>query len=253
VNAGTAWRSASYSDTAWKSGPAQLGYGDGDERTIVSYGPDANNKYTTTYFRRTFSVANPSQVTALTLNLLRDDGAIVYLNGQEVYRTNMPTGTIASTTPATTAIGGADESTWYTANISPSLLLSGNNLLAVEVHQANGTSTDISFDLSLIGQVASTTLAAAAALDPYQVTPPEAMQGSFSDVPFSHNRGQTATPLLATNNTDHDVANSESFVMRPFSSPVARRSDSVAVSRRALDRLLDTNFLDELQDLAIGA
>ena len=54
VNAGTAWRSASYSDTAWKSGPAQLGYGDGDERTIVSYGPDANNKYTTTYFRRTF-------------------------------------------------------------------------------------------------------------------------------------------------------------------------------------------------------
>ena len=53
-------------------------------------------------------MASPSQVTALTLNLLRDDGAVVYLNGQEVYRTNMPTGTIAYTTPATTAIGGAD-------------------------------------------------------------------------------------------------------------------------------------------------
>src|SRR5262249_33094290 len=48
---GTAWREVSFDDSAWASGPAQLGYGDGDEATVVSFGPDANNKYITTYFR----------------------------------------------------------------------------------------------------------------------------------------------------------------------------------------------------------
>ena len=54
----TAWIAAGFNDSAWASGPAQLGYGDGDETTVVSYGPDANNKYITTYFRRAFLVTN---------------------------------------------------------------------------------------------------------------------------------------------------------------------------------------------------
>src|ERR1044071_2376708 len=63
---GTAWRAASFNDSTWSSGPAQLGYGDGDEATILSFGPDANNKFITTYFRRAFSLTNPSQFTGLT-------------------------------------------------------------------------------------------------------------------------------------------------------------------------------------------
>ena len=51
---GTSWTSLTYDDSSWLFGPAQLGYGDGDEVTPVGYGPDANNKYITTYFRRTF-------------------------------------------------------------------------------------------------------------------------------------------------------------------------------------------------------
>jgi hypothetical protein len=86
---------------------------------------------------------------------MRDDGAVVYLNGTEVFRTNMPTGTIAYTTLASTAIGGTDESAFQSASISPSLLVNGSNVLAVEMHQANGTSSDISFDAELI---ASTSL-----------------------------------------------------------------------------------------------
>ena len=39
---------------------AELGYGDGDEATIIDFGGDPNNKYTTTYFRRDFTVANAS-------------------------------------------------------------------------------------------------------------------------------------------------------------------------------------------------
>src|ERR1043165_2284473 len=148
---GTAWRAASFNDSTWSSGPAQLGYGDGDEATTLSFGPDTNNKFITTYFRRAFSVTNPSQFTGLTLRLMRDDGAVVYLNGVEVWRTNMPTGSVGFLTPASVAIGGADESTFVQTTISPSLLVTGTNVLAIELHQSGGTSSDISFDLQLIG------------------------------------------------------------------------------------------------------
>jgi hypothetical protein len=81
------------------------------------------------------------------LRVLRDDGAVVYLNGVEVWRTNMPTGTVGFGTPASVAIAGADESTFVQTTISSSLLVSGTNVLAIELHQAGGTSTDVSFDL----------------------------------------------------------------------------------------------------------
>ena len=114
-NQGTAWRAASFGDSAWKSGQAQLGYGDGDERTIVGYGPSTTNRYITTYFRRAFTVANPAAVGTLTLRLLRDDGAVVYLNGVEVFRSNMPSGTISYTTLASSAVGGTDEQRFYSS------------------------------------------------------------------------------------------------------------------------------------------
>jgi hypothetical protein len=117
---GTAWRTAAFNDAAWASGPAQLGYGDGDEATVVGFGGNPSAKYITTYFRRTFIVGNPSDFASLHLRVLRDDGAVVYVNGSEVFRSNMPAGTITSTTLASMAIGGADESTFVTADISPS-------------------------------------------------------------------------------------------------------------------------------------
>src|SRR5262245_2284182 len=97
-NQGTAWRATSFNDSAWASGAGQLGYGDGDEATAVSYGPSSTNKYITTYFRKSFNVANPSTYASLTLAVLRDDGAVVYLNGKEVFRRKMTYGTISYTT-----------------------------------------------------------------------------------------------------------------------------------------------------------
>jgi hypothetical protein len=152
---GTAWRAVGFSDAAWATGSAQLGYGDGDEATVIGYGPNSSAKYVTTYFRQTFTVGDPTLFQSLTLNLLRDDGAVAYLNGAEIFRTNMPSGTIAYNTAASSAIGGADESTFYGTSVDPSLLVAGTNVLAVEVHQANGTSSDVSFDAEL---VASTSL-----------------------------------------------------------------------------------------------
>ena len=83
--------------------------------------------------------------------LRRDDGAVVYLNGTEVFRTNMPGGTISHTTLAPVAVGGADESAWYSVAVSPARLVTGTNVIAVEVHQSSATSSDLSFDLELTG------------------------------------------------------------------------------------------------------
>jgi|GEM_PF-2349392 len=148
-NQGTAWRNASYSETGWKTGNAELGYGDGGEATVVSYGPSASNKYITTYFRKTFSVSSISGITGLELSLLRDDGAVVYLNGTELFRSNMPRGTIAYNTLAATYVDGAAESAYITTTLSAAALHAGSNVIAVEVHQNSATSSDISFNLKL--------------------------------------------------------------------------------------------------------
>ncbi|MFN8091455.1 MAG: metallophosphoesterase [Vicinamibacteria bacterium] len=150
-NQGTAWRAPSFNDSGWASGAAQLGYGDGDEATVVGYGPSASAKYITTYFRHAFTVANPSAFANATLRLMRDDGAVVYLNGAEVLRSNMPTGTIGYTTPASSSVSGTAESAYQSFSLSPSLLVAGTNVLAVEVHQESASSSDVSFALELVG------------------------------------------------------------------------------------------------------
>jgi methionine-rich copper-binding protein CopC len=129
-------------------GNAQLGYGDGDEATVVSYGPNASAKYITTYFRKTITVANASLYTGFTLNIKRDDGAVVYINGTERFRTNMPTGTISYTTFAS-ADASSDGNTPQARSLAAGTLISGTNVIAVEIHQRTASSSDISFDLQL--------------------------------------------------------------------------------------------------------
>ncbi|MES2284147.1 MAG: metallophosphoesterase [Bacteroidota bacterium] len=145
----TSWRNNSFNDSSWLTGNAELGYGDGGETTIVGYGPSSTNKYITTYFRKKINVADLSGITGLELSLIRDDGAVVYINGSEVYRSNMPSGSITYSTFATVAIDGTAESTYSIATISSSSLVVGENSIGVEIHQQNVTSSDISFNLKL--------------------------------------------------------------------------------------------------------
>jgi len=145
---GTTWSQSAFNDSAWASGAAELGYGDG-QATLVSYGPDASQKYITTYFRHTFQATDIAAISSLQLSLLRDDGAIVYLNGTEVVRDNIQAGNITFTTLAATAVGGADESTFFQYTIPVNLLQEGDNVVAVEIHQINLTTSDLSFNLKL--------------------------------------------------------------------------------------------------------
>jgi hypothetical protein len=149
VDLGSSWRAKNFNDSAWASGLGEFGYGDGDEATVVSFGPNANNKYVTTYFRKQFAVSNISEITKLTLGLKRDDGAVVYINGVEAARSNMPSGAITFQTFAASVVGGADETRFYELQIDPNLLHEGVNVIAVEIHQVNATSSDLSFDATL--------------------------------------------------------------------------------------------------------
>ncbi len=153
VESGPGWRAGAFNDSTWAQGAAQLGYGEGDEATVVSYGPNASAKYRTTYFRRQFAVDTATLGAPVTLQLLRDDGAVVYLNGTEVVRSNMPAGTITSTTFALTNGTGAAENQFLAFSIPTAAFVNGTNTLAVEVHQQYAASGDLSFDLSLTGDV----------------------------------------------------------------------------------------------------
>ena len=149
---GGAWEAIGFNDVGWTNGPAQLGYGDGDERTVVGYGPNSAAKYITTYFRRTFVVNDPVSFSALNLRVLRDDGVVVHLNGSEVFRDNMPGGAVGYLTPASANVSAADETVnYYGGTVNPGYLVFGTNVIAAEIHQVNGTSTDISFDFELTG------------------------------------------------------------------------------------------------------
>ena len=147
---GVNWQSPTFDDSAWETGFTQLGFGD-DQNPGVD-----NNGQITTYFRHTFDVADASAVSEFTLRLQRDDGAVVYLNGVEIARDNLPQGTVTSSTLASGAIGGSAEDTFLENDdfdffsFASSLLVTGSNTLAVEIHQVSANSTDVTFDAEIL-------------------------------------------------------------------------------------------------------
>jgi hypothetical protein len=147
---GTAWRAPNFYDGNWNYGNGILGYGDASATTL-GFGPNSSNKYITYYFRKQFNVSNVTALAdSLQFNIMRDDGAVVYLNGVEVFKTNMPdTGVINYLTWAASVVDGANERTYYTYYVPKSLLVNGINNLAVQVHQRDGTSSDLSFDMEV--------------------------------------------------------------------------------------------------------
>ncbi len=150
---GTAWiqPAPTFDDASWASGPAQLGYGDGDEATVVSFGPSSSNKFRTTYFRHEFNVVDHTAYVSMELRTVRDDGAVIYLNGTEIARINMP-GVSNYLSFAASTIAGEAEDTPEVHCLPPTGLVTGTNLLAVEVHQRSAGSSDLSLDVQLIAE-----------------------------------------------------------------------------------------------------
>lgn len=144
---GSAWRQPGFDDAAWASGASELGYGDGDEATVVSFGPSSTSKYITTYFRKVINITDPLAFTNFSINLEYDDGAIVYVNGAEVARARM-TNPVSYTKLADSP---AIEDLVSNFTIANTAFTPGDNVIAVEVHQQAANSSDVSFNLKLAG------------------------------------------------------------------------------------------------------
>lgn len=124
---GTSWRESGYDDSGWSTGQGQFGYGENDEKTTVS------QSASTVYFRKIFS-GNSAEFTHLRVLLLRDDGAVLYVNGTEILRSNMPSGPIENGTAPVKALGSSDEGRYIVVDVDGPAL-AGSNVLAVELHQ----------------------------------------------------------------------------------------------------------------------
>ena len=145
---GPPWYAPEFNDSAWPTGKGWLGYGD-PTATTIGYGLAANARYITTYLRQIFAVSDAASISQLLLPVLRDDGVVVYLNGHEVLRMNMPTGPIDDLTLAASSIKGTAEEEYATRSVDPTFLVDGVNWIAVELHQASSSNLDVRFDLFL--------------------------------------------------------------------------------------------------------
>lgn len=157
-NQGTGWRASGFDDSSWPSAAAEFGYGDGDETTLlnacgtVAQTPTCTNKYITTYLRKKINIPSLSGFQNIKFNTFRDDGIVVYVNNIEVYRSNMPTSTITYTTGASTAVSDDGETLQtQTVTLAASSFIVGDNTIAVELHQQNGSSSDVTFNMEILG------------------------------------------------------------------------------------------------------
>lgn len=151
-NQATAWRQTGFDDSSWDTGPSQLGYGDGDEATDVGFvdvdpNTGGTQKNATTYFRKTVDIEDPSVFENFTLNYVFDDSIVIYVNGNEVVRENLPLN------PAFDqyATGSSGDNADLSTTLLSSAFVAGINTIAAEVHQNGSGSSDVSFDLSLTG------------------------------------------------------------------------------------------------------
>lgn len=158
-NQGTAWRAVDFPDSTWSSGVSRLGFG-GDasplattiRRFVQTNGVDTARQVTNYYFRRAIVVTNPASFASIQFRYQRDDGCVVYLNGNQVFTNNMGQPPyLATTFAASTISGSAATLTFWTNTIPASNLVAGTNVIAVEVHQVSATSSDIAWHMELVG------------------------------------------------------------------------------------------------------
>lgn len=149
---GTAWRAAGFDDSSWKKGKAPLGYGDDFSETEptlalatpVEFGK-SDNKYMTTYFRSSFTVADPAAFKEIEVYIHVDDGAVVYVNGTEAFRRGVEDKPVVYSSP------GKFKPKEETFRLPVSFLKAGKNSVAAEVHQDGPDSSDLWFELSFKG------------------------------------------------------------------------------------------------------
>jgi serine/threonine protein kinase/formylglycine-generating enzyme required for sulfatase activity len=127
-------------ELAWKQQP--------EHATVLSYGDDSSRKPMTCYFRLGFEASTPPQA-PISFKMLFDDGAVVYLDGVELWRENISDGKVEHATKASHTTNEPVEREKKVGANGPRLTV-GPHLLAVEVHQSSPTSSDLAFALEVV-------------------------------------------------------------------------------------------------------
>jgi hypothetical protein len=151
---GQVWRAVNYDDSGWKTGRGIFAWEDNPiltplTNTVLTLKDSGGvNSIMTHYFRTSFVITNdPATVILVTSNYF-DDGAVVYLNGAEAFRYNMPAGNVQFNTAAI-GVNPVGEGAFVVSNILSDLLVQGTNIVAVEHHQLAPTSSDTAFGMAL--------------------------------------------------------------------------------------------------------
>jgi hypothetical protein len=142
---GSTWMNTGFNDAGWSQGKGGFGYGDNDDRTVTPSG------IISVFIRTTFTIADINKIGGAFLHVDYDDGYVAYLNGTEICRRNIDNiNPVPYDQPALSAVepvlptGGIPEGVYFTKQQLNSLLVEGNNVLAVEVHNASTGSSDLS-------------------------------------------------------------------------------------------------------------
>lgn len=137
------WKSVGFDATEWAQGPSGIGYGDGDDATEIPWGTLA------VFMRKTFTVDDPSRIDQLLFDIDYDDGFVAYLNGVEITRENMnganPAWNASSITFTEPRIVFEGAPTRWVIDNPQELLVAGENVLAIQGHNAHDASSDLTF------------------------------------------------------------------------------------------------------------
>ncbi len=149
TNPASGWKQSGYDTTGWSSGAAPIGYGTTDVATQLT--TTDTPKPVTSYYRDAISVPDVSKLGDVTITTRADDGIVVYVNGDEVLRSNIDPGTVTSTTYANKAVNSAAAlSTPVTVTIPASDFVNGSNVISAEVHSNYRTTPGVSFELGAV-------------------------------------------------------------------------------------------------------
>jgi N-acetylmuramoyl-L-alanine amidase len=127
----------------WEHGPLPIGYGDGDDATVLG---DMRGAYLSVFIVRAVEVPSATRLRAASLRILHDDGFAAWLNGTEVARVNLAPGAAHDA-----AAGAAIEPEEAVIDLGPRLGLfrDGRNIVALEVHNADADSSDLTLSAEL--------------------------------------------------------------------------------------------------------
>ncbi|MEC9031950.1 MAG: hypothetical protein VYB15_08720, partial [Planctomycetota bacterium] len=144
------WLEEDFDDFEWEVGPTSIGYGDDDDATVIE---DMRNSYVAIYARKVVQL-ELAAIESLVLSCAVDDGFVAYFNGEEIGRFNVAEGEVNNDTTAITANpqGEPVDPDYVPVEIAVpgDLLVEGNNVIAISVHNATLNSSDLTFVPTLI-------------------------------------------------------------------------------------------------------